>query len=385
MLIRASDLSLASRSERTVERRHEERVLAWVGDRPKGAAAGLADPVSISKAALVRAQAAFAEQRPSAATPGASASVGGASGASSASEADDPAEDPRTRVWRLLIEALTGEKIVAGKFHVDRRGAAGVTGQGAATGQGQAEAAPRPRVGWGVEADVRDTTVDVQEVSFAARGTVQTADGRTIDLAVGLSLRDERVTVTSSSLRAGDAVVKDPLVLHFAGEPAELAGTVDFDLDSDGAAERMAFVGQGSGVLALDANGKARPEDGGALFGARTGNGFAELAAYDQDKNGWIDEGDAVYQRLGVWGRDANGAERVRSLAEAGVGAISLGKVATRMDLRGSDGALEGRLQATGVYLAESGRAGLAQQIDLAVEELPVAQPPPSPRVDAAR
>ena len=138
-------------------------------------------------------------------------------------------------------------------------------------------------------------------------------------------------------------------------------------------------------ALALDANGKARPEDGGALFGARTGNGFAELAAYDQDKNGWIDEGDAVYQRLGVWGRDANGAERVRSLAEAGVGAISLGKVATRMDLRGSDGALEGRLQATGVYLAESGRAGLAQQIDLAVEELPVAQPPPSPRVDAAR
>ena len=143
MLIRASDLSLASRSERTVERRHEERVLAWVGDRPQGAAAGLADPVSISKAALVRAQAAFAEQRPSAATPGASASVGGASGASSASEADDPAEDPRTRVWRLLIEALTGEKIVAGKFHVDRRGAAGVTGQGAATGQGQEKDGPK--------------------------------------------------------------------------------------------------------------------------------------------------------------------------------------------------------------------------------------------------
>jgi hypothetical protein len=31
------------------------------------------------------------------------------------------------------------------------------------------------------------------------------------------------------------------------------------------------------------------------LFGPQTGNGFAELAEYDEDKNNWIDENDSIY------------------------------------------------------------------------------------------
>jgi hypothetical protein len=36
--------------------------------------------------------------------------------------------------------------------------------------------------------------------------------------------------------------------------------------------------------------------NGAELFGARSGDGFAELAALDGDGNGWIDEGDAAWQ-----------------------------------------------------------------------------------------
>jgi hypothetical protein len=375
MRIVASDLALASASERTVERTHEERVLAWVGERPKDAARGLEEGRASSETARgarvtispeARARAALSQLAP----PRRAESSAGASAGASATDAEaesDP-EDPRTLMMRLLVETLTGERVKSGSIRVERSRGPGVA---AAAGAGAERAAPR--AGWGLEVDVRDTTVDVQEVSFAARGTVETEDGRTIDLAASLSLRDERVTVTSASMRAGDAVVKDPLVLNFSGTPAELEGTVRFDFDADGADETMAFVGAGSGVLALDANGASRPADGAALFGARTGDGFAELAAYDEDRSGFIDEGDAVWKRLGVWTRDAGGAEAVRSLAEVGVGAIAVAHAATTMDLRDDGGELAGRLKATGVYVAESGRVGLVQQIDVAVAEQPAA------------
>jgi hypothetical protein len=33
-------------------------------------------------------------------------------------------------------------------------------------------------------------------------------------------------------------------------------------------------------------------------LGPQTGNGFAELAAYDADRNNWIEEGDPAYGDL---------------------------------------------------------------------------------------
>ena len=41
---------------------------------------------------------------------------------------------------------------------------------------------------------------------------------------------------------------------------------------------------------ALDINEDGKINDGKELFGTASGNGFGDLAAYDQDNNGWIDE-----------------------------------------------------------------------------------------------
>ena len=84
-----------------------------------------------------------------------------------------------------------------------------------------------------------------------------------------------------------------------------------------------------SGFLALDKNSDGIINDGSELFGTKTGNGFSELAEYDSDGNGWIDENDEVYDQLKVWVKDENGKDTLLSLKEANVGAICLGSSKT--------------------------------------------------------
>ena len=103
------------------------------------------------------------------------------------------------------------------------------------------------------------------------------------------------------------------------------------------------------------------------LFGARTGDGFAELAALDDDNNGWIDENDAAYAQLSVWTRDSAGVDVLRSLMAADVGAISLARVATPFAVKDANNALQGQVRSSGVYLRESGGVGSVQQVDLTV------------------
>jgi hypothetical protein len=103
------------------------------------------------------------------------------------------------------------------------------------------------------------------------------------------------------------------------------------------------------------------------LFGARTGDGFAELAALDGDKNGWIDENDAVYSQLSIWIKNASGADILRSLEEANVGAISVSRVSTPFSIKDANNDLQGQVRSSGVYLQENGGVGSIQQIDLTV------------------
>lgn len=359
MKVVSSNLELASASAETRTTVRQEKVRAWVGDRPPAASAQ-SDMVTISRAARALAlQPARQEARQAAEK---------AQAVQAPVEEDDEAGlDPRILVLKRLVEVLTGKKISLHGLSSGRGGSQGQAAQGQAA-QGQAsQAAPSGRVGWGIEAEATETTTHTQAVTFAARGVVRTADGREITVEAEVAMKDEQVTISHATFRAGDAQLKDPLVLQFDGKAADLLGQVDFDLDADGTQESMAFVGPGAGVLTLDANGTSRPKDGSALFGVRTGDGFAELAALDGDKNGWIDENDAAFSRLGVWTRDAEGQEHVQSLKEAGVGAIALAHVDTPIDVHDAGGELRGRVEATGVYLGEEGGAGLAQQIDLAV------------------
>ena len=174
---------------------------------------------------------------------------------------------------------------------------------------------------------------------------------------------------SSVSIRAGDARMKqDPLVLNFGGTATQLTSQrFKFDLNTDGKTEDINFVAGGSGFLALDRNGDGKINNGSELFGARSGNGFAELAALDTDHNGWIDENDAAYKQLRVWTRDNTGKDQLASLHEANVGALSLGRVDTPFALKDNSNALQGQIRSTGIFLQEDGKAGTMQQVDLTV------------------
>jgi hypothetical protein len=229
------------------------------------------------------------------------------------------------------------------------------------------ESAQQP-AGFGIEFDRHESHYEAEQTHFAAQGVVKTADGREIHFQLEFAMSREYYREDTISLRAGDAVVKDPLVINFGGQAAQLGGTrFSFDLDANGVQDTIAFVGSGSGFLVLDRNHDGIVNDGSELFGPHTGNGFQELAAYDADDNHWIDESDPVFSDLLIWTRDAEGKDRLTPLAEMGIGAIGLVHIATPFSLKTHENELLGQVRNSGVYLNENGTAGSVQQIDLVV------------------
>ena len=224
---------------------------------------------------------------------------------------------------------------------------------------------------WGMSINRVTTRIEEEQVRFASHGNVTTEDGRVIDFSLDISmdrtfLSKEEEEIFSQRQRA-DGTLIDPLVISLDGNVPQLTDArFEFDLDSDGTVEQINFAGQGSGFLAFDKNNDQVINDGSELFGPGTGNGFKELAVYDEDQNNWIDENDAIFSQLSVWTKDENGEDRLISLKDAGLGAIYLDYAATTIDVVEADNTLQGKMQRTGVFLFENGNVGSIHQIDLA-------------------
>jgi hypothetical protein len=215
-----------------------------------------------------------------------------------------------------------------------------------------------PQPDWGYREDASVAVTETEQTSFAAAGTVSTADGRQITVATAFELARSTQMAGSASIRAG-AALHDPLVLNTGvGAPTLGSATQTVDVNNDGTAEQVAALAPGSAYLVRDLNGNGLVDGGSELFGPATGNGFTELAALDRDHNGWIDEADAAWSQLGLWTGDAGGA--IQTLGAGGVGAIATGSVATPFSY--GEG---GQLSAAGVYLHENGQAGVVGEINL--------------------
>lgn len=211
------------------------------------------------------------------------------------------------------------------------------------------------------------TTEEREQFVFETLGKVTTADGRDIDFMVSLEL--DRSTITEQQMfYQGEFVLVDPLMINFEGDMIEFSDlSFDFDLNGDGQAESLAQTAQGSGYLVFDQNQNGEIDDGSEMFGPQSGQGFAELAEYDVDGNGWIDENDAIFQQLQIM--TFNNGEAVNlSLAEAGVGAFYLGHAEADYQLQADDGRVIGNLKQSGVALSEDGQALMFQEIHLATQ-----------------
>jgi hypothetical protein len=226
-----------------------------------------------------------------------------------------------------------------------------------------------PRDSWGVQVDLYRAYRETEKVSFDAEGIVTTEDGREIHIDVELRMAREWAEEHSLSMRlegrSGPEMV-DPLVINFEGTAAELTSdTFTFDLDVDGREDQIAMLAPGSAYLAFDANGDGEINDGSELFGPTSGDGFGELARYDDDGNGWIDEGDDIFRGLRLWSQRPDGTSRLVGLGAAGIGAIYLGHAQTEFQLKDDQNTTLGQVTDTGVFLHEDGRVGTVQELDL--------------------
>lgn len=206
-----------------------------------------------------------------------------------------------------------------------------------------------------------------EETSFSTTGTVKTADGREIHFNVNVGMSREFQSYYREDLDMMNIKMCDPLVINLDTNVAELSDQkFFFDIDADGEMDEISGLGSGGGYLALDKNGDGIINDGSELFGTSNGDGFADLARYDEDGNGWIDENDAIWSKLKIWCKDENGNDVLYRLADKGVGAICLQKALTDFTLQGSDGATKGAIRSTGVFLYENGNVGTMRHVDVA-------------------
>ena len=368
MKIAASDLALHSNHHARTRQESSESLRAWRGQRPDfEGSEGRQGSTALISAAGRQALAANSPPPPAAVPPApTSASCGEANAIESACAAAE--NDPFIVLIRRMLELLTGEEVRTIDLEEFSAGIRQVASQ--STTAGVAAATPG-QAGWGVEYDYHAVREEFEETTLSAEGTIRTADGQEIAFKLDLEMTRHYREETNVSLRAGDAVRKDPLVVNFAGTAVQLAGHAGqrfrFDLDGDGKMENLPLFASGSGYLALDLNNNGKIDSGRELFGPGTGNGFKELAHLDDDRNGWIDENDAAFDHLQVWTPAAEGAGTLRSLADLNIGALGLAHVATPFALRGERNADLGMVKSSGVYLTEAGQSGSLQEIDLTV------------------
>lgn len=272
----------------------------------------------------------------------------------------EAAMDPRMAALKRLVEWLTGRPMRLFEMpsgdtsaSASEASSAAPAGQRAASGKGEKASNEEP--GLFVEASFESVRIVEQRVEWRGSGTVELADGSKIafDMKAGMSSSfAERISVAASS-GSDPKAAKDPLMLSFDGS---------FGLSSKEAfveGMKIRTASPSAAYLAFDRNGDGLVSGKSELFGPDSGNGFADLAALDSDGNGWVDEGDAAWSKLGLW----SGEGAIVSIQESKVGAVYAGSTATPFDLR-DGGGVYGAVRSTGLWLGNDGSSGLARQVD---------------------
>jgi hypothetical protein len=205
-----------------------------------------------------------------------------------------------------------------------------------------------------------------ESLSFSTVGQIQTDSGY-LDINVNFSMSRDFVIENHIDVYSSF----DPLIINLDGNIPNLStDTFSFDLDNDGECDQISTLESGCGFLAFDKNGDGIINQGSELFGTITGDGFGELSAYDEDGNHWIDENDAIFDKLQVWlkNEDSNEKELV-GLGEVGIGAIFLDSSSSEFTYKTNMNQTLAEMKSCSIFLNEDGSCGTIAQIDFAMRD----------------
>ncbi len=188
------------------------------------------------------------------------------------------------------------------------------------------------------------------KLNFEAKGVILTTDGKEINFDLNLNLSREFV---GRNFKKVEFI--DPLVINFDSPSMNLTSKkFAFDIDNDGFGEQISYLAKGSGFLALDKNNDGIINNGSELFGTDGMGGFAHLSLYDDDKNGFIDENDKIFDKLRIWRKNENDNSLV-ALGEVGIGAIYLGNAVGEYAIKDEDNNTLAKIEKSGVAIKENG------------------------------
>jgi Ca2+-binding RTX toxin-like protein len=167
----------------------------------------------------------------------------------------------------------------------------------------------------------------------------------------------------------------DPLVFKFGAGLPDLTSVIGssayFDYDGQGYTVQTGWIAPSDALLQwLDSEGNLH------LLGARSGNGFADLAAMDGNADGNIDAADAAFDDLRLWfDIDQDGsvdAGELETLAEVGVSAIDLDIQETNVNVNGN------AVLASATFHYGSGQVGTVHEVNFATNPVRSFYTPPA-------
>ncbi len=220
---------------------------------------------------------------------------------------------------------------------------------------------------WEVSYTMKETLYESEQMNFNSSGIVRTADGREINFSLDLMMSRQYMEENKISLEAS-GTGEAGILVDFAGPASALTDTkFGFGFKPEASGDSLSYLALGSGLLTLDLNNDGKIDSMNELVGTATGNGFAELEAYDLDGNGWIDENDTVYNRLQILSQESAGNNVLSGLKDSNIGAINLGSVDSPYSLKNDRNVPAGQIEKSGIYLAEDGTPGQVEQLSMVV------------------
>lgn len=208
-----------------------------------------------------------------------------------------------------------------------------------------------------------------ERTAYETKGTVVTADGKSIEFNLHFAMSRSFEEYYNENYETSVVSFCDPLVINLDSTMPEVSDQKFlFDLDTDGVMETISMLSNKSGYLAIDKNEDGNINDGSELFGTQSGDGFKDLAEYDKDGNGWIDEDDEIWDKLMIWCMDDSGKTELYHISEKGIGAICLKNVSSDFSLNSlKTNQTNAAVRNTGIFLYENGNVGTVQHMDLAI------------------